>query len=138
MTPTPLFHGRVDKSGRLELLDTERWKRQQHLRSLAGKRVEVIIRKAHTKRSLDMNAYLHKVPFPMLAEHFGDSIEGVKLDLMGECFGWTKTAQGHDIPMKSHTSDMTVEESKFFLDWLIPWAMTTHGIDIPPPQRVSA
>ena len=138
MTPTPLLHGSIDEHGILEWLDTERHQRQKHFRSLSRKRVEIIVRQTRTKRSLDMNGYLHAVPFPILAEHFGDSIEGVKLDLMGECFGWTKTAQGHDIPMKSHTSDMTVEESKFFLDWLLPWAMTTHGIDIPPPQRVSA
>lgn len=117
-----------------------RWEAPARFRAVlekhAGKRVEVVIRKPREKRSLDMNRYLHKWPFRLLADHIGDSIEGVKYDLMGEFFGWVKgPISGHLIPAKAHTSDMTKEESGKFVDWLIPWALTTHGVRIPLPNE---
>jgi hypothetical protein len=139
MATIPIFHGDVTADGRLELDGGERQRRGQYLRYLRGKRVEVEIRQARTKRSLDQNAYLHAVPFPILAAHFGDSIEGVKLDLMGECWGWHQSpVTGRWLPVKPHTSAMTVEECQFFIDWLIPWAMTEHGVEIPLPAEVAA
>lgn len=109
---------------------------QAVLKKHAGKKVAVAIRKPREKRSLDMNAYLHRWPFKLLAEHFGDSIEGTKLDLMGHFFGWTTgPISGRPVPIKPHTSDMSKEESAAFLDWLIPWAKTEHGVSIPLPNE---
>ena len=138
MTGVPIFHGRIDEDGRFGLLATEKALRLAYFKRLAGERVEVIVRKARTQRSIDQNKYLHAVPFPILALHFGDSVEGVKFDLMGEKWGWTTTKQGHHIPVKGHTSQMTVEECTEFIDWLIPWAMTEHGVAIPLPNEVEA
>ena len=42
---------------------------------------------------------------------------------------------GHLIPVKPHTSSMTVEESKFFVDWLIPCAAQKFGLQIPLPDE---
>jgi hypothetical protein len=109
------------------------------LRKLAGKRVEVVIRKPKSKRSLDMNAYLHSAtgPFQLLAEHFGEDMAGIKFALMGECFGWVHSkAAGREVPIKGHTSEMTIEESKQFVDWVIPWAAREHGVSIPLPSEV--
>lgn len=136
MPPIPIFNGRVSKDGTLVLDEQERSRRRQHLLSLVDWDVELVIRKKRIKRSLDMNAYLHAVPFPILADWFGDDIEGTKWSLMGECFGWTRCkVTGRDVPLKPHTSDMTVEESKYFVDWLIPWALTNHGAVIPLPNE---
>lgn len=134
----PVFHGCVSDAVRLVLDENERLLRHAYLKALVGRRVDVIVRKERVKRSLDMNAYLHGVPFPLIAEHVGDSIEGVKLDLMGECFGWKKSSTtGRDVPNKPRTSEMTVEESAFFVDWLIPWAAQTLGVLIPLPKEVA-
>lgn len=139
MAPVPIFHGRITDDGQLVLDANEATQRAAHRRSLAGRRVEVIIRKERTRRSLDQNAYLHAQPFPILAEFFGDSVEGVKYSLMGECWGWKRDrVSGHEVPVKANTSDMTVDECAFFIDWLIPWAMTKHGVDIPYPREASA
>jgi hypothetical protein len=109
------------------------------LRKLAGKRIEVVFRKPKSKRSLDMNAYLHSTngPFRLLAEHFGEDIAGIKLALAGECFGWvySKTIR-REVPVKPHSSDWTVEDSKYFVDWVIPWAAREHGVLIPLPGEV--
>lgn len=129
-----VFPGRVTDAGELVIDHEPRYR--ETLKILAGKRVEWVIRKPKSKRSLDMNAYLHSEtgPFRLLAEHFGDSIEGVKYDLMGECFGWVAgPVSGKLIPVKAHSSDMTIEESKYFVDWVIPWAAQNHGVVIELP-----
>ncbi len=140
MAQVPIFHGRVTEDGRLDLLDTERDRRRMYLRTLAGKHVEVVVRKVRVQRSVDQNAYLHVGPFPVLAEELGyDSIEELKLALMGECWGYHRDrVSGRDLPIKPHTSDMTVEECTHFIDWLIPWAQVNYNIRVPLPNEVAA
>lgn len=99
--------------------------------------VTLTVEKLKRQRSLDQNAYLHAIPFPILAEHFGYTIPEVKLVLMGECWGWQQIA-GHEIPLKPSTSEMSVEECQYFIDWLIPWAMTEHDVALPLPNEVTA
>ena|SRR5689334_3393541 len=104
-----------------------------------GWRCDIEIRKHRSQRSLEQNAYLHAVPFPIIAEHVGDSIEGVKLDLMGECFGWKESGMsGHLYPVKPHTSSLTVDECTFFIEWLIAFAAQKFGLQIPFPNEVAA
>lgn len=136
----PIFHGRIDMAARLHLEETERDRRRVHLQALVGRRVEILIRKERVQRSVDQNAYLHAVPFPLLAAHFGDSIEGVKYDLMGEKWGLKPSAvdPARLVPVKPSTASMTVEECTEFIDWLIPWALTEHGVSIPLPHEVAA
>lgn len=110
-------------------------------RKLAGKRAEVVLRKPKSKRSIEMNAYLHceNGPFRLLADHFGEDMAGIKYALMGECFGWVySAAAGREVPVKAHTSEMTTEESAYFVDWVIPWAAQNHGVLIPLPKEVEA
>ena len=137
MASFPVFHGRVSPEVKLELHESERLLRRTYLRALVGQDVEVIVRKQRVQRSLDQNAYLHAHPFPLLAEHFGYSVPEVKFVLMGECWGWKKV-NGKDIPVKPSTSDMTVEECTYFIDWLIPWAAVNHGVAIPLPNEASS
>lgn len=93
-----------------------------------------------TRRTLDQNAYLHAVPFPILAEYFGCSVEDVKYDLMGEKWGWKESAMDPNrmIPVKPSTSSMTREECSEFIDWLIPWAMEKFNVLIPLPSEYEA
>ena len=98
--------------------------------------LELIVRTRQSQRSLDQNAYLHGVVFKLLAEHFGDSVQGVKHDLMGECWGWTVSkVRGQPIPIRLHTSEMSTTDCAYFIDWVIPWAATEHGVMIPLPNE---
>lgn len=128
----PTWRGRV-LSGGLLTLDRPR-DYQRYVRSLAGQFVEVTIRKQRTKRSGQQNAYIHAVPIPLLAEHFGYTIPEMKLVLMGECWGW-KEVIGRQIPVRAHTSEMSVEECQYFIDWIIPWAAQNHDVQIPLPNE---
>lgn len=135
MSVSPIFTGRVLPGGLLVMDRPKEYAR--HVRSFHGRFVEVIVRKQRIQRSLDQNAFLHAVVFPLLGEHFGYTIPEVKLVLMGECWGW-KQIGGHEIPVKPSTSEMTIEEATYFIDWVIPWAMTNHSVSIPFPNEVAA
>jgi len=103
------------------MFDRDRPSYRAYLRTLAGKEIEYIVREKRRPRTLNFNAYLHAVALPLMAEYMGQSIEETKLDLMGECWGW-RTVRGRKVPAKPRTSKMTQAESKFLLDWMIPWA----------------
>jgi hypothetical protein len=98
--------------------------------------VTVTIADLKSQRSLDQNAYLHAAVFPPIAEHCGYSIPECKLVLMGECWGWKHdTLSGRDLPIKPSTSEMTVEDATYFIDWVIPWAATELGVVVELPNE---
>lgn len=135
----PIFYGRVLPGGLLTLDRPKDYAR--HLRSLRGQYVEIIARKRRTKRSLDQNAYWHAVPFPLLQDALGyDSLEDLKLALMGECWGYQRDKlTGRELPIKAHTSDLTTEEGAQFTDWLIRFGATLPSpVIIPLPNEVAA
>jgi hypothetical protein len=138
MAIVPIFRGHVDEHGALELADAERPNRRNHLRTLLNQDVEVVVRKARSQRSLDQNAYLHSVPFPILAEEWGEDIETTKLLVLGECFGWRETRDGKRLPMKPSTSGLTVEECSKLIEWLPPWALVNFRVRIPLPNEAEA
>ena len=136
MSVAPVFHGRVVE-GHLTLAEHERTLRHVHLQRLDGQRVDVVIRRAQSQRSRAQNNYIHAVVAKILSEHFGYTVAEIKLILLGECFGWRlDPLSGHEIPVKLHTADLTVEECTEFIDWVIPWALTEHGVSIPVPEEV--
>jgi hypothetical protein len=88
------------------------------------------------KRTLKQNAFWHAEPFFKLAQAWGESVARAKLICMGEFWGWEPCkVTGHMLPVKAHTSDMTVEEGTTFLDWLIPWAAEEHNVEIRLPDE---
>lgn len=137
MAVVPVFHGDISADGRLVLDESERDRRRVHLSSLVGKRVDVIVRKHRTQRSLDQNAYLHTVPFPLLAEEWGEDIETAKLLILGECFGWKETKDGHRFPIKPSSSALTTDECSHLIEWIPPWAMLNFRVEVPLPEKVA-
>lgn len=103
--------------------------------ALKGCDVWITVEPQKRKRSLDQNAYLHAEPFPKLAAAWGESVSRVKLICMGEFWGYEPCKVTRQfLPVKAHTSDMTVSECSTFIDWLIPWALTEHGVAIDLPN----
>jgi hypothetical protein len=111
---------------------------RRQLQHWAGK--WLVVRPVQRKRSLEQNAYWHACVFPPIAEWSGDDIEGTKLSLMGACWGWkVDKLTGHEVPVKPHTSSMTVEEGVYFTDWVIPWAaLNCNGLQIMLPGEWQA
>lgn len=140
MALVPIFHGRIDGDGRLILFETERRQRRQYLQSLADQMVEIVVRRARRRRSEKQNAYWHAVPFPLLADALGySSLEELKFDLLGECFGWVETKGGRPYPRIMHTSDLTTEEGSHFTEWLVRFgALLPSPVLIPLPDEAEA
>jgi hypothetical protein len=129
-----LFPGRVDDSGtRIVFEDPAQYVATR--RKLAGKRVEVILRKPKSKRSLAQNDYAHKWPFPLIAEAMGEGVEAAKLCILGEKFGWHEV-MGKSLPIKPSTSKLTITEFDALIEWMPPWALDMFGIEIPLPNEV--
>jgi hypothetical protein len=128
------FIGAVDASGKLD--PDVRVQVADYLRTFPNMRVSIRVGQQKRQRSLDQNAYLHAEPFPTLAKIWGESIARTKLICMGEFWGWEpcKVTQCM-LPVKAHTSDMSVEECTLFINWLIPWAAEEHGVEIRLPEE---
>lgn len=128
----------IDGAGSIEDEDL-RVDIRDEIRSFRGRDIDITIephRVGPRKRSLDQNAYLHAEPFPALAKAWGESVARTKLICMGQFWGWEPCrVTGAVLPVKAHTSDMTVAECTTFIDWLIPWALTEHGVEIHTPDE---
>jgi len=104
-------------------------------RQFAGQRVELVFRKPKSKRTLDQNSYWWAEPVPRLAEHCGYSPNQMHYALLGECFGYTPGPTGQAIPVKASSSDLSVEEFRHLIDWVLVWAPSELGVAIQSPDE---
>lgn len=134
----PIFTGHIDARAELHLTPNEAGMRRKWRESLIGHEVELVIRKRRTKRSGKQNRWIHAAA-SALADHCGLSLAEMKCELMGACWGWHTLPSGHEVPVKLHTSDMTVDEAAHFTDWLIAWALEHFPeVEIPLPGQAEA
>jgi len=136
MTPTPKWIGTVDAQGKLHI-DGKR-DLDRYLRTLAGKEVELVVKRKVYKRSLDQNAYWWSVPVRILAEHCGYTDAQMHYALLGECFGYVAGPQGKPVPVKPSSSDLSVEEFSRLIEWCLDWAASELGVYIPAPDKQRA
>jgi len=129
-----VFRGDIVEPGRFQAEDTVRLRR--FLAEHIGHRVDLVFRNSQSQRSLEQNAYIHAVPIRLIAEHTGYTIPEARYALMGHCWGWQHSElAGREIPVKPPTSDMSVKDCDYFIDWVIPWAAENLGVVIPLPNE---
>jgi hypothetical protein len=138
----PVFNGVVSADGsRLELDGIEAPMRRRYLRGLAGKRIGLVIREKRSQRSQSQNAWLWGVALPLLAEHLGyddHEHETLHYAMLGECFGYTYDARtGHTVLAKT-SSQLNTKEFAAYMEWLVRWAATEHGVIVPLPNESEA
>jgi hypothetical protein len=95
--------------------------------------VVVKVEQRKTQRSLSQNAYWWSVPVKLIAEHCGYTDSQMHYALLGECFGYIDGPHGKAIPVKPSSSDLSVEEFKKLIDWVLIWAPSELGVVIPEP-----
>lgn len=141
MPQIPIFHGRVTDEARLELLETERDQRRIWLGSLTGKTVDVVIRLHRNQRSLDQNAWIWGVAYPLIAEALGydkDEHEQLHYALVDECFGRSFDARiGREVP-NVRSSKLDTGKFSEYMEWLVRWAAREHAIVVPLPNESEA
>lgn len=125
--------GFCDDSGNFSL--DKRGQFREWVKKFAGFEVVVSVEKKKVSRSLEQNAYWWAVPVQILAEELGYTPSQMHYALLGECFGYREGPAGHAIPNVPSSSDLTVDEFKKLIDWVLVWAPSELHIDVPPPNE---
>jgi hypothetical protein len=95
------------------------------------------IKEYRKKRSIPQNAYIHAVPFKIISDHTGYSIDDIKEWLCGEFTGWEEYevfGKKKVRPILS-TSQMNSKQMTDFIEWMQWWAMSEHNLYIPSPNE---
>jgi hypothetical protein len=104
----------------------------QALRELAGKPVEVTVRKVRKQRSDRQSRYYWGVVVDMLAQFCGYDREA-----MHEALKWKFLRLEADSPLPTvrSTTDLSTKEFEDYLDCVRTWAGADLGVNIPLPNE---
>lgn len=130
----PLFYGRVLPGGLLVMERAADY--GKHVRSLAGKHVELILRKRKTKRSSQANRYYFGVVVKLFAEHCGYEPDEMH-EALAMRFLRIEDCPITGAPRRKRTPDTDSQEFAEYVDRCIRLA-AEHGVVIPDPQQVAA
>jgi len=125
----PIFEGKVEK-GKIFLKAPETFR--SYKKTFEGKKIQVILRKYKTSRSLPQNNYYFGVVVKMLADEFGYSTQemhdALKLEFLRKTGGILETVRS--------TTDLTTTEFEMLLEKIRIWALTEHDVKIPLPNEI--
>ena len=136
----PVWAARVTEDGVLRVEDRQRF--HGYVKSLSGALTEVVVRKRKSQRSLDQNAYVWGVAYPIIADALGydqHEHEDLHYALVAKCFGehFDKRV-GAMVPNK-RSSKLTTVEFSSYMEWLVRFAATElGGIMVPLPGESEA
>lgn len=135
--PIPVFHGAISDADAMVLDYTERDIRRQYLRGLRGQRVDVIVKPHRKDRSLDQNAWIWGVAYPIIAAEIGydeHEHEDLHYALMEKCFGSHFDKRLGSLVPNKRSSRLTTKEFSTYMDWLVRFAaQELGGILVPLP-----
>lgn len=138
-TPTPVFSGEVDDAGKLHLDDQAQFR--AHASTFAGQRVVLTLKKRETQRSLDQNAWIWGVAYPLIAESLGydrHEHEDLHYGLVAKCFGdHFDKRLGALVPNK-RSSKLTTKEFSDYMEWLVRFAAESLDVVVPLPGESEA
>lgn len=136
----PVWRGAIDEDGKLRVEQRDAF--SGHLKTLANAEVDVIVRRRQNQRSLDQNAWIWAVAYPVIAEELGydkHEHEDLHYALVAKCFGehFDKRV-GAMVPNK-RSSKLTTKEFSDYMEWLVRFAATElGGILVPLPGESEA
>ncbi len=117
---------------------TVKFNARDYIDDLDSKRSWAIeIKEYRKKRSLDQNRYIHAVPFPIMMEHTGYTLDELKRELCGLFMGTEKYeifGEERERPIKT-TSQMTTKEMTDFIEWLQWFGSSRLNLRIPSPNE---
>lgn len=137
MAVVPVFHADVKPDGSGLTFDgAQRFRRQGYLRTLAGQRVDVIVRPHRERRSDRQNRWWWGVAVPLVAQELGydkHDHEELHYALVALCFGTHRDEKlGLDVP-NARSSALTTAQFSELMEWAVRWAAQQYGIEIPLP-----
>jgi hypothetical protein len=132
--PTPIWAGTV-RGGAVHL-DT-RPLFDAYAKAFEGERVELVLRNRKSQRSLDQNAWIWGVAYPLLAEGLGydahehDVLHYALVEKWGGS-SWDKRLRTM-VPNK-RSSHLTTKEFSDYMEWLVRFAAEC-GVIVPLPDE---
>lgn len=133
--PVPTFRASVTDRGQLvpeARHDFDRW-----LRTLAGKRVDLIVREPRPQRSYRQLKYWFGVPMKLLSEVTGYTKMQMHYLCIAICFGVVvDPASGREVPVVAASRALTTKQFAELVEWCPAWSLETHGLEIPLPNDV--
>jgi len=129
---TPIFTGIIEK-GTLTLDNPQRYLVQ--LSALNGKKIELILRKRRSQRSLQQNSYYWGVVIEILSKHFGYDPEEMHEALK---FHFLKISsdKSPDLVSVKSTTRLSTDEFNEYVNRVVRWAAQEYGVFIPDPRQV--
>lgn len=136
LMPTPIFRGKIE-NGKICLDRRDEF--AQHIASLNGKPVELILRREKAKRSSPQNSYYWAVVVKMLSEHCGYDSEEMHEALKWR-FLWRDggvEAGGSPLITAKSTASLSTKEFSEYVEQCRMLA-AGMGVVIPGPGEVAA
>lgn len=134
--PTPVFRAVVSREIKIVLEDPGAFR--EHLVRLVDRRVEVVVRRERSKRSLAQNAWVWGCAYPLLAETLGydrDEHEMLHYALVAKWGGKHFDERLRvDVPNK-RSSKLSTTEFSDYMEWLVRFAAKEFGCVIPLPDE---
>lgn len=139
--PTPIFTGKINYYSTYQGLPVgtfvpdSQQAYENYLSSLKDKRVEVIIRKERSERSLNQNSYYWGVVVQLIADHTGyepeEAHEALKVKFLSD-----PKADKHGLLRIRSTTKLSTVEFNDYLNRVVRWAAQELGVYIPDPSHV--
>jgi len=138
--PVPKFEAHVVEK-KMHMLDREKTALKRWISTFKnGTKLEMIVRKFKEKRTDEQNRYYWGVVVPILRLHFGhDNSESMHEDLKREFNPVKSKIDPQKIVGGTTTKLSTVDffsADDSYVERIVRWAATEHGVYIPPPERV--
>lgn len=138
MALVPIFHGAVSAEGKLLFDQAEAGLRHGHLKTLAGRPVDVVVKLHRHHRSTAQNKWHWGIAVPLIAHALGydkHEHDDVHYALVAKCFGTHfDPILKQEVPNVRSSALKTTEFSEL-MEWEVRWAASEHGIVIPLPNE---
>ena len=130
---TPRFPGRVTDGGQLKVSDREALSR--YLTTLAGRDVDVVVKRHRKDRTSPQNRYYYGVVVAVLADHLGYERDELHEAVAQKFLSLT----GPDDPLQRRrsTADLTTAEMTDYIEQVRRFASSEFGCYIPDANEAS-
>lgn len=127
--------------GRPDIDPSNRAILRRHYAAFEGREIDIVIRPHQRQRSLEQNAWIWGVAYPLIADHLGydnHEHEDLHYALVAKCFGeHFDKRMGQMVPNK-RSSKLSTREFSEYMEWLARFAATDLGVVIPMPDEAAA
>lgn len=138
MKLVPVFHGAVDKDGKLHLEARDLFDRYLAT-TFKNKPVRIVVKPATRPKSKQQLGYLFGIVYPVLAEHFGYC--DYELDALHDaCMRELRGLKPEPNPLKlrESLSDHDHQYTSDYISDLRHWALTKYGCVTPDAEKAEA